>query len=398
MAEGVDAELREIASLFLLRDDITFLNHGSFGACPRPVFEQYQGWQRELEANPVAMFGRRLKPLLAEARAALGAYVGVDGEDLVFVPNATFGLNIVARSLPLEPGDEVLSTDHEYGAIDRVWRFNCAKRGARYRNQPIGLPVDDPQAVVEQLWAGVSERTRVIALSHVSSLTALCFPVAEICRRAHAAGILTVIDGAHAPGQVELALGELGADFYVGNCHKWMCAPKGAGFLYARPEHQHLLEPLVVGWGWQSANPGLSPFVDQFDWYGTQDPAAYLSVPAAIAFMREHDWPRVQTACHTLLSSARAELGELAGCGQIAPDSPQWWRQMASIPLDPAFAAVAHRLHDEYRIEVPIVSWNEYLFVRVSIQAYNRREHVEALIAALKELQLRCLSSGTISR
>ena len=154
----------------------------------------------------------------------------------------------------------------------------------------------------------------------------------------------------------------------------------------------------MVGWGWQSANPGLSSFVDQFDWYGTQDPAAYLSVPAAITFLREHDWPRVQAACRALLASARAQIGELTGCGQIAPDSPLWWRQMASIPLDPAFAAVAHRLHDEYRIEVPVVAWNEYLFLRISIQAYNRREHVETLIDALNTLYVRPSNSGTISR
>ena len=336
MAEGsasaTAAELRELADLFLLRDDITFLNHGSFGACPRPVFEIYQRWQRELESNPIDLLGRRIKSLLADARDQLGEYVGADGANLVFVPNTTFGINVVARSLPLARDDEVLSTNHEYGAIDRVWRFNCAKRGAHFRVRPLSLPVDDPQTVVEQFWANVTERTRVIALSHISTATALILPVAEICRRARAAGILTVIDGAHAPGQLELALDDLGADFYVGNCHKWLCAPKGSGLLYVRPEHQSLLEPLVVGWGWQSEYPGRSQFIDQFDWYGTQDPAAFLSVPAAIAFQREHDWPRVQAACRALLSTTRERVSEISGLGQIAPNSPAWWRQMASIP------------------------------------------------------------------
>ena len=379
-------ELREIADLFLLRDDITFLNHGSYGACPRPVFEVYQRWQRELEINPVDMLKRRIRPLLAEARRRLGGYVGADGAHLVFVPNTTFGINIVARSLPLEPGDEVLSTNHEYGAIDKVWRFNCAKRGANYINRPIALPVDDPRTVVDHFWAGVTDRTRIIAVSHVSSFTALVRPVAEICRRARAAGILTVIDGAHVPGQLDLDLEDLGADFYVGNCHKWLCAPKGAGFLYAASANQELLEPLVVGWGWQASNPGSSPFIDQFDWYGTADPAAYLSVPAAIDFLQEHDWPRVQAACHSLLRSARSRVGEITGRGQIAPDSPVWWRQMSSIPIDPVLASSVGRLWEEYRIEAPVVPWNDFLFLRISVQAYNRPEHIETLIEALRAL------------
>ena len=394
MAEGsasaTAAELRELADLFLLRDDITFLNHGSFGACPRPVFEIYQRWQRELESNPIDLLGRRIKSLLADARDQLGEYVGADGANLVFVPNTTFGINVVARSLPLARDDEVLSTNHEYGAIDRVWRFNCAKRGAHFQVRPLSLPVDDPQTVVEQFWANVTERTRVIALSHISTATALILPVAEICRRARAAGILTVIDGAHAPGQLELALDDLGADFYVGNCHKWLCAPKGSGLLYVRPEHQSLLEPLVVGWGWQSEYPGRSQFINQFDWYGTQDPAAFLSVPAAIAFQREHDWPRVQAACRALLSTTRERVSEISGLGQIAPDSPAWWRQMASFPIDPALADDMDRLWDDYRIEVPVIEWNGHLLLRISIQAYNRPEHVDTLIDAL-----RALYSGT---
>jgi isopenicillin-N epimerase len=375
----------ELAEYFLLRKDVTFLNHGSFGACPRPVLEVFHTWQRELEAQPVAFLGRRVKPLLAEARAILAAYVGTTADNLVFVPNTTFGVNIVARSLQLQPGDEVLSSNHEYGAVDRIWRFNCGRTGARYINQPIPLPVENVDAVADLFWAGVTERTRVIVLSHISSFSALIFPVAEICRRARAAGILTVIDGAHAPGQIDLQLDELGADFYIGNCHKWLCAPKGVGFFYARPEQQELLEPFVVGWGWQSANPGPSTFIDHFDWLGTDDPSAYLTVPAALAFQQEHDWPTVRDACHALAGQARARIGALTGLPQICPDSQAWWNQMCSIPLPPIDVAALHNhLLNDYNIEIPVIGWQDRVFIRVSIQAYNNQGDVDTLLDALE--------------
>ena len=373
-----------LGDYFLLRKDVTFLNHGSFGACPRPVFEVYQAWQRELEQQPVAFLGRRVKDLLAEARAALAELLGSAAGNLVFVPNATFGENIVARSLRLQPGDEVLTTSHEYGAVDRVWRFNCAKSGARYINQPIPLPVTSSGEVVEQLWAGVTERTRVIALSHISSPTALIFPVEEICRRARAAGILTVIDGAHAPGQIDLSLDALGADFYIGNCHKWLCAPKGAAFLHAHPDRQAALEPFVVSWGWQSAMPGPSPFVDHFDWVGTGDPSAYLSVPAAIAFQHEHNWPAVRTACHALAGQARERIAALTGLPPIAPDSASWWNQMCALPVPPdAAETLGARLLETYGVEIPVVRWEDRVFIRVSIQGYNQQQDVDTLVDAV---------------
>jgi isopenicillin-N epimerase len=203
----------EAARDFMMSHDITFLNHGSFGACPGPIFATYQQWQRELEAQPVAFLGRRLPELLAQARAPLAACVGASEEDLVFIPNATHGVNIIAHSLDLQPGDEVLATDHEYGASDKIWRYRCAQKGARYINQPITLPITDEATFVEQLWAGVTNHTRLIFLSHITSPTAIVFPVAAICQRAREAGILTVIDGAHAPGQIPLDLAAVGADF-----------------------------------------------------------------------------------------------------------------------------------------------------------------------------------------
>ncbi|MDD5564177.1 MAG: aminotransferase class V-fold PLP-dependent enzyme, partial [Thermoanaerobaculaceae bacterium] len=275
-------------NLFLLRPGVVYLNHGSFGACPRPVFERYQAWQRELEAEPVEFLGRRFAELMRDARGALAAFVGAGPDDLVFVPNATTGLNAVARSLRLKPGDEVLATDHEYGALDRTWTFVCEKRAARYVRRPLPLPIRSAEEIIDAVWSGVTGRTRVLFLSHVASTTAIILPVKELIGRARERGILTVIDGAHAPGQIPLDLAALGADFYAGNCHKWMNAPKGSAFLYARAGAQPLLEPLVVSWGWRSDRPGPSRFVDEHEWQGTRDVAAYLAVPAAIEFMREH--------------------------------------------------------------------------------------------------------------
>lgn len=381
------AELAELADLFLVRRDIAFLNHGSFGACPRPVFETYQNWQRELERQPVEFLGRRVRGLLAEARATLAGFVGTSAENVVFIPNVTWGANAIAHSLALEPGDEVLATDLEYGAVDRTWRYYCDQRGVRYVNQSISLPVSRAEEIVERLWAAVTPRTRVIAMSHITSGTALILPVGEICRRAREAGILTAIDGAHAPGQVDLHLDALGADFYVGNCHKWLCAPKGSGFLFARPERQTLLEPMIVSWGWKADVPGPSLFLDHYERQGTTDPSAYLSVPAAIAFQREHHWPRVRAACHLLAREARARVAALTGLPQIAPDSSDWWEQMCSLPL-PSFEGVNlhDRLWNDFGVEIPVVMLNGRLGVRVSIQAYNRPEDVDRLIGALEQI------------
>lgn len=377
--------LPHLAGQFLLRRDITYLNHGSFGACPRPVFETYQQWQRDLELNPVIFMGR-LTELLKDARARTADFAGTQGDNLVFVPNATYGLNIVARSLKLKPGDEVLATDHEYGAIDRAWRFNCERQGAKLVNHPIPTPIRDPQDVVEELWSAVNERTKVIAISHITSPTALIMPVEAICKAARGAGIITVVDGAHAPGQVDLNLESMGVDFYSGNAHKWLSAPKGAGFLYAAPEHQALLEPLIVSHGWQSRSPGPSQFLDYFTWVGTDDPAAYLSVPAAIKFQAQNRWPEVRGACHQLALVAQARILELSSYGALSSDS--MWVQMVAVPL-PGQAADYKRMWEEFQIVVPIFEWNGQTLVRISIQAYNTPTHVDRLVDALASVARR---------
>jgi isopenicillin-N epimerase len=374
---------------YLLDPEIVFLNHGSFGAVPRPVFETFQRWQMEVERQPVLFF-RRAEEQLAEARAAAGAFINAPADDLVFVPNATTGLNIVIRSLPLAGGDEILSTNHEYGALVKTWGLVCQKTGAIYRPHPIPLPAASHDEIVESIWTAVTPRTKVLYLSHITSPTAMILPVAELCRRARAAGIFTIIDGAHVPGHIPLDLAAIGPDAYSGNFHKWLSAPRGSAFLYVRPEHQRTividgrrarLEPMTVSHGWGDE----TSFRQRHEWQGTRDLTAFLSVPAAIEFQRQHDWPAVRERCHALASAARRRVAELTGLPPLTPDSPDWFGQLIALAAPPFEAPrLKARLYDEYRVEIPVFPWEEHHIVRASFAAYNTHDDLERLIAALK--------------
>ena len=374
---------------FLLDPEITFLNHGSFGACPREVLDELQRWQREMERNPVEFLGRRSAGLLAASRARLAAFLGASPENLVYVANATTGVNIVARSLALRPGDEVLATDHEYGACDATWQQVCARRGASYRRVEIPLPFER-ERFVDRLLAAATPRTKLIFASHVTSTTALIFPIAELCRRARERGVVTLIDGAHAPGQIELDLDAIGADFYTGNCHKWMCAPKGAGFLHAQPQHHAGLDAPVVSWGYVAgqaghtvfdAYTGRTPLERRLQWQGTREIAAWLAVPAAIDFQARHDWPAVRERCHELAREALHRLASRHGLAPVSADDD--YAQMVAIPVPQQDAeGLRARLFDESRIEIPVTQHGGRSFVRLSVQGYNGRDDIERLLAA----------------
>jgi isopenicillin-N epimerase len=378
--------MSDLRKYFLLDPKVHYLNHGSFGATPGPVFTEYQRWQLELERQPVEFLGRRVEGLLRESRSVLGRYLGTDADNLVYTQNVTIALNIIAHSLALGPGDEVLASDHEYGAMEKMWRFLSRQHGFEYVNQTVELT--SPEALVESFWAAVTPRTRVIFLSHITSPTAVIFPVEQIIHRAREAGILTVLDGAHVAGQIPLQLDSLGADFYGGNLHKWLCAPKGAGFLYARPQVQHLLKPLVVSWGYESESPGSSRFVDHQEGWGTRDVAAFLSVPAAIEFQKQHAWDAVRGRCHTLARDAQAQICSLTGLAPLHSQSETWFSQMAAAPLpeDIDITQLKVRLYDEYQVEVPLTAWRNKKLIRVSIQGYNSKEDVDALLFALSSL------------
>jgi isopenicillin-N epimerase len=350
-----------VKDLFLLDPDIVYLNHGSFGACPRPVFESYQALQRELEREPVQFlarergFGERFE----SARRVLADHLGADPDCLAFAPNASTALDTVARSLALHAGDEILVGEEEYGGVMLLWKFVAARSGATIRR----VPFDDVDP---------GPRTRVVFCSHVEWSSGRVNDVAEACRRARATGALSIVDGAHAPGQLDLALDAIGADVYAGNCHKWLSAPKGSGFLYIRREVQHLIEPFVVSWDWVDEHG----WAEQNRWEGTRDPAAYLSVPAAIDFQDEHDWPAVRRRSRRLLEHARERLG-------LEPLTDDFVQMLGfSIDADEP-STLTRRLFAEYGVEVPVFETSRGWVMRVSIQAYNDEDDVEALARAL---------------
>jgi isopenicillin-N epimerase len=378
--------LPDLASQFNLRRDIVFLNHGSFGACPRPVIAAYRKWQDELESEPVHFFGRRRLPLLAEARAALGKFVNADADDVVFVPNITYGMNIVINSLRFGPDDEILTTDHEYGAINNTWEYHLKRYGGKIVYREVPIPMTTPEAFIEHFWAGVTPNTKAISISHITSATALIFPIAEIIKRARAAGILSIIDGAHVPGHIDLDLTALDPDFYAANCHKWLCAPKGAGFLYARRDKQDMLEPFVCSWNLSRHTQTGSRFTNLYENVGTNDPAPWLAVPAAIEFQHAHNWPAVRAACHALGSQIRQEFAGITGLTPVSDESNLWWNQMALCPVPTGEQYHYHRLWEEFQIEIPVVQWHGHTFLRVAIQAYNTPNDGDRLIEAVKKI------------
>lgn len=370
---------------FLLDPSVTFLNHGSFGATPKPVFKEYQRWQRELESQPVEFLGRRHNDLMFASRESLALYLGTRAENLIYTQNATIALNIVARSLNLKAGDEVLTSDHEYGAMDRMWRFLSKEHGFTYLNQAVALT--NQADFVKSFLSGITSNTKVIFLSHIASATATIFPIEEIIQVAKSKNILTIIDGAHVPGQLPLNLDLLNADFYAGNLHKWLCAPKGSGFLYANPKSQHLLKPLIVSWGYESETPSNSKFVDEHEWIGTRDLAAFLSVPKAIAYQQKHDWARIRSACHQLLIETWHRIHEVTKVNPLHINPDSWFAQMAvaSLPHQTDIFALKKRLYDEFRIEIPMIAWNEKKLIRLSVQGYNTKQDMNRLINALKK-------------
>ncbi|MCT7986269.1 aminotransferase class V-fold PLP-dependent enzyme [Laspinema sp. A4] len=380
----------EFSAYWSLDPQIIFLNHGSFGACPFPVLEAQEQVRQQLEREPVRFFVREFEPLLDQAREQLAQFVGVDAQDLVFVPNATTGVNSVLRSLHFNPGDELLTTDHEYNASRNALEFIADRADARIIVVPVPFPIASKQEIVDAVMGRVTEKTKLVLLDHISSQTGLIFPIEEIIHQLSPYGIETLIDGAHAPGMLPLNLSEIGATYYSGNCHKWLSAPKGAAFLYVRGDRQQQIRPLTISHGANSPRTDKSRFQLEFDWTGTGDPSAYLSVPAAIQFMGSllpGGWPELMSRNHQLVFAARQMLCETLGVEIPAPS--EMIGSMACIPIPDGSADELHdELFDRHQIELQVMPWpkSPQRVIRISAQIYNNFEQYQQLAGVLKQV------------
>jgi isopenicillin-N epimerase len=376
-----------LKSQFLLRPDITYLNFGSFGACPKPVFDEYQRLQLELEREPIQFIAFEGPGNLRKSREALAGYVGCNTDDLVYVTNPSYAVNIVAKNFKLNAGDEILSTNIEYGALDRTWNYYCKKAGAKYVRQPVQLPLVSKEKFIEDFFKGLTEKTKAVFISQITSSTALILPVKEIIAIAKERGLFTIVDGAHVPGHIPLNLAELDADVYAGACHKWMCAPKGCSFLYVKKEFQHLFDPLVVSWGYESENPSNSRFIDYHQMQGTRDLAAFLTVPKIIQFLKENNWPQVAAGCRQIAHSNYMRFCDLLGTQPLCPITDEFLGQMCSIRIKTNQPENLQRLlFEKYKIEVPVMRQDDKIFLRYSIQAFNEQKDLDTLYNALNEI------------
>jgi isopenicillin-N epimerase len=378
-----------------LDPDVVFLNHGSFGACPRVVLAAQQRLRDELEREPVRFLSRELEGRLDAARAALAAFVGADPDDLAFVTNATTGVNTVLRSLALSPGDELVTTDHTYNACRNALDLVAARSGARVTLARVPFPGATEDHVVDSVLAAVTPRTRLALLDHVTSPTALVFPIARVVAALGRRGVDTLVDGAHAPGMVPLDLRAIGAAYYSANCHKWLCAPKGAAFLHVRRDRQDGIRPLVVSHGANSPRTDRSRFRLEFDWTGTGDPTAFLVVADALRLLEgalPGGWPALMARNRDLALAAREVIGDALG---VAPASPAGMiGSLAAVPLPDAPRPPVGRdplqdaLFARHGIEVPVMAWPAppRRLVRVSAQLYNTPAHYERLADALRDL------------
>jgi len=356
---------------WLLDPAVAFLNHGSFGATPRAVLAEQERWRGLMERHPTHFMSEELPPALRTAAARLAAFVDARADDLVFVENATAGCNAVLRSMRFAPGDEILVTDHGYPAVRKAAEYVAARAGARVVEATVPFPLHDAKQAVAAVSSRLSSRTRLAIFDHITSSTAVVFPVGELTALCRAAGVPVLIDGAHAPGMLSLDVPSIGADWYTGNCHKWLMAPKGSAFLWVAPHRQADTHPLVISHGYGQS------FTAEFDWVGTRDPSAWLSVPAAIAFHERLGGARLRERNAALAREQATVLAEIWKTERGAPDPLTGSMAAVRLPLtEPATAERAlelrRKLFDEHRVEAPVTAFADALWVRISAHAYNR--------------------------
>lgn len=381
--------MKTIKDQFLLNAEVAYLNHGSFGACPRPIFENYQYWQRMLESEPVQFITKVMPEALLTAKEALATYIGCDPGDFFFTQNPTTAVNQIVKSLNFKAGDEILTTNLEYGAIDKTFEFYSKKSGFLYRKQQISLPLISKEQFIEEFWKGYNEKTKAISIGHCTSSTALVFPVKEICERAKELGLITIVDGAHIPGHIALDLHEIKADFYTGTLHKWLLAPKGCSFLYVNKNFQSLIEPLIISWGYDAAKPAKSKFLEENEMQGTRDISAFLTVPAIMEFFSENEMQKRQAECREVVLEQYPLFCELLRGEPLCTISEEFLGQMCSIPVktDNPFQ-LKETLYSEYKIEIPVMQCGNENYLRISYQVYNTADDLDYLKETIKKLSL----------
>ena len=367
----------------MLDPKITFLNHGSYGACPVTVFDDYQNWQKKLENQPVQFMTKFLWENLKKSREHIAEYINCSSIDLLLFPNPTTAINNLFNNLSLNQGDEVLMTQHEYGALVRAWGNASKMKKFKVIQKGIDLPLDNKQDFIDQFLSGVNKKTKVIFMSHITSQTALIFPIKEICHYAKRLGITTIIDGAHVPGHIKLDIAEIDCDYYTGACHKWLCAPKGTSFLYVRKNLQKNMIPQTVSWGEEGEDPGPSQFLMNFQWQGTRDMSAFLAIPTAIKFVKNNHWKNRQVISREIISDVSQQLQLLLNTSPLSVGG-KWIGQMVSHPLPENVPSnLKDILWEDYSIEVPIFEWKDKNYIRVSIHGYNDRSDIKKLIYVL---------------
>ena len=371
-------------NLFLLDPNITYLNHGSYGSCPSSVFNDYQKLQKRLEQQPVQFMTKYLWKYLKESRDTLGTFLNCDGDDLLLFANPTTAINNVIENLNLNKGDEVLMTQHEYGALVRAWSRSSKRNNFSIVQQPVNVPVSSKKNFIKQFLAGITMNTKVVFISQITSQTGLIFPIKEICEYATKKGIVTIVDGAHVPGHIDLNISNLECDFYTGTCHKWLCAPKGSSFLYVRKSFQANIKPQVVSWGEEGDDPGPSQFQMDFQWQGTKDMSSFLSIPSAIHFIESNNWKENHKISKELILEVSEDLKNLFGTNPLFK-SEDWVGQMVSHPLPSNTPEnLKEMLWEKFLIEVPVFEWKKQKYIRVSAHFYNDRNDMKTLINALK--------------
>ena len=381
---------------FLLDNKVTFLNHGSFGACPKKIFNEYQSWQKKLENQPVKFLDqfRDFGPNMTNVREALSKKINCNVNNLVPVVNATTGLNAIIKSLHFKKGDEVIISNHEYGALEKTWQFIKTKYKIKITIAKVSLPITSEEKFIKDFVKKFTSKTKILFLSHITSPTALLFPIKKLVQIAKQHKIITIIDGAHAPGHIDLNLKNLNADFYSGNCHKWMMSPKGAAFMWSSSKYKNHLDPLIVSHGWNKKNNsinqkgalGNSRFIDMFEYNGTKDPAAWLSVPASIKYINDKKNTKLFITQSKVLYNFALKLSNtfkmpLLGDRKFLPPL------MISVPIPKVKEIEFQRkLYKNYKIEIPIIPWENKSFARISYQLYNSIKDLEKLEYALKKL------------